>query len=114
MKSKTDNNMKGIFIDAKNREVFIVNTKGQLEDLYLILGVNMVEIGKYWENGDTLWVDEEGLINGTDFGFQLDGIDYLGNGLILGQNLENPELNDSAVTDIRSLKLKFFELVPAN
>ena len=106
--------MKGIFIDAKNRQVSPVTTKGQLEDLYLILGVNMVEIGKYWENGDTLWVDEEGLINGTDFGFQIDGIDFLGNGLILGTNRMNPEAHDSAVTELESLKLKFFELVPAN
>ena len=75
--------MKAIFIDAKNQQVSIIETKAQLEDKYLILDVNMVEIGKYYENGDTLWVDEEGLINGTDFGFQLDGIDYMGNGLIL-------------------------------
>jgi hypothetical protein len=105
--------MKGIFIDAKNRQVAYVNTKAQLEDLYLILGVNMVEIGKYWENGDTLWVDEEGLINGTDFGFQVQGLEFLGNGLILGTNRENPEANDSALTKIEDLKLKFFELVPA-
>jgi hypothetical protein len=104
--------MKGIFIDAKNRQVTYVNTKAQLEDLYLILGVNMVEIGKYWENGDTLWVDEEGLINGTDFGFQVQGLEFLGNGLILGTNRMNPEAHDSALTKIEDLKLKFFELVP--
>ena len=105
--------MKGIFIDAKNRQVTYVNTKAQLEDLYLILGVNMVEIGKYWENGDTLWVDEEGLINGTDYGFQLEGREFMGNGLIYGTNVENPELCDSAVTPLKDIKIKFFTLIPA-
>ena len=100
--------MKAIFIDAKNQQVSIVETKAQLEDKYLLLNVNMVEIGKYYPNGDTLWVDEEGLINGTDFGFQLDGIDYMGNGLILGTNRENPELDASAVTKLDDLQLKFF------
>jgi hypothetical protein len=102
--------MKAIFINAKEQTVSIVENKGQLEDLYNTLGVNMVEIGRFYENGDTLWVDEEGLINGTDFGFQLDGIDYMGNGLIYGTNRMNPELNDSAVTDMKKLKLKFFTL----
>jgi len=46
--------MKAIFIDAKNQQVSIIETKAQLEDKYLILDVNMVEIGKYYENGDTL------------------------------------------------------------
>lgn len=105
--------MVAIFIDAKNRQVSPVTTKGQLEDFYRIMNVEMVEIAEYWENGDTLWVDEEGLINGTDFGFEINGNRYLGNGMIYGTNRENPENNDSAVTKIDSLKIKFFELVPA-
>ncbi len=105
--------MKAIFIDAKNRKVSIVENKGQLEDKYLILNVNMVEIGRFFPNGDTLWVDEEGLINGTDYGFQLDGIEYMGNGLIYGTNRENPELEASAVTPLDKIKVKFFNLIPA-
>jgi hypothetical protein len=103
--------MVAIFIDAKNRQVSPVTTKGQLEDFYRIMNVEMVEIAEYWENGDTLWVDEEGLINGTNFGFEINGNQYLGNGMIYGTNRENPENNDSAVTKIDSLKIKFFELV---
>lgn len=95
--------MKAIFIDAKNRQVSIIENKGQLEDKYLILNVNMVEIARYWANGDTLWVDEEGLINGTNYGFILDGIEYMGNGLIYGTNRENPELCASAVTPLEKI-----------
>lgn len=105
--------MKAIFIDAKNQQVTHVDTKGQLEDFYRIMNVEMVQIAEYWKNGDTLWVDEEGLLNGTDFGFELNGNQYLGNGMIYGTNRENPEHNDSALTDIKDLKIKFFKLVPA-
>lgn len=105
--------MRAIFINAKEQTVSYVENKGQLEDLYLTLGVDMVEIGRYYPNGETLWVDEEGLINGTDFGFQLDGIDYVGNGLIYGTNRMNPELKDSALTDIKNIKVRFFNLIPA-
>jgi hypothetical protein len=105
--------MKAIFIDAKNRQVSIVENKGQLEDKYLTLNVNMVEIGRYYPNGDTLWVDEEGLINGTDYGFILDGIEFVGNGLIYGTNRENPELDASAVTPLERIKVEFFTLIPA-
>ena len=105
--------MKAIFIDAKNRKVSINENKGQLEDKYLILDVNMVQIGRYWDNGNTLWVDEEGLIIGTEYGFQLDGIEYMGNGLIYGTNRENPELDASAVTPLDKIKVTFFELIPA-
>lgn len=105
--------MKAIFIDAKNQTVSYVTNKGQLEDKYLVLGVNMVEIGRYYPNGDTLWVDEEGLINNTDFGFSLDGVEYMGNGLIYGTNRMNPELCDSAVTPIENIKVRFFKLIPA-
>ena len=31
--------MKAIFIDAQNQQVSIVNNRGQLEDMYLLLNV---------------------------------------------------------------------------
>lgn len=105
--------MRAIFIDARNQQVSYNDNKGQLEDFYRVMGVEVVEIAEYWNNGDTLWVDEEGLLNGTDFGFEINGHQYLGNGLIYGTNRENPEKNDSAVTKLDDLKVKFFKLVPA-
>ena len=102
--------MKAIFIDAENHKVSLVNNKGQLEDKYLLLKVNMVEIGKYYTNGDTLYVDEEGLINGTDFGFILDGKRFMGNGVIYGTDRMSPEDPADAVTPINDLKIKFFKV----
>ena len=106
--------MRAIFINAKEGTVSYVENKGRLEDLYSTLGVEMVEVAKYWENGDHLYVDEEGLINGTDFGFTLNSIDYVGNGLIYGMDLEDPGAEGSCVTRIEDLKVTFFKLVPTN
>jgi len=104
--------MKSIFIDAKNQQVSYVENKGQLEDLYRIMEVEMIQIAEHWKNGDTLYVDEEGLINGTNFGFEINGNQYVGNGLIYGLSLDDPGGNGSALTRIEDLKIKFFKLEP--
>lgn len=103
--------MRAIFINAKEQTVSYVENKGQLEDLYNTLGVEMVEIGKYWPNGDHLYVDEEGLINGTDWGFTLNSVDYVGNGLIYGMDLDHPGAEGSCVTRIEDIQVDFFKLV---
>lgn len=104
--------MRSIFIDAKNQQVTYVDNKGQLEDFYRIMNVEMIQIAEHWKNGDTLYVDEEGLINGTDFGFEINGNQYVGNGLIFGLDINSENGNGPALTDIKSLKIKFFKLVP--
>jgi len=108
--------MESIFINVHNLTVNRNDNKGQLEDLYRILKAEKVEIAKYWDNGDTLWVDENGLGNGLEpgthqsYGFEIDGESYMGNGLIYGTNRENPELKDSVATDVWELsrKIRFF------
>lgn len=102
--------MKAILIDAKNQQVRYVENKGQLEDMYQALGVEMIEIAKYYPNGDTLYVDEEGLINGTDFGFEINGLIFMGNGIIYGTNREDPNKEDSAVSKIEDFNISFFKL----
>lgn len=103
--------MEAIFIDAQNQQVTRVKNRGQLEEMYLLMKVDMIQVGRYYPNGDTLYVDEEGLINGTNYGFSLDGRDFLGNALLYGTNRENPELPDSAVTPLEKIKINFFKLV---
>lgn len=105
--------MRAIFINAKEQTVTYVDNKGQLEDLYNTMGVEMVEIGNRWDNGDYLYVDEEGLLNGTDFGFEIDGLQFVGNGLIYGTDLYNPGASGSAVSKIEDFKIRFFNLIPA-
>jgi hypothetical protein len=77
-------NKKAILIDAKTNSVTLVEV-GEYTDIYKHCGYETftcVGLG----NGETLYVDDEGLINGTDFGFTIEGYDgpLMGNGLILG------------------------------
>ena len=104
--------MKAILIDAKNQQVRYDDNKGQLEDLYRVMGVDMIEIAEHWKNGDTLYVDEEGLINGTDYGFEINGHQYVGNGLIYGLDVSSENGNGPVVSKVEDLQVKFFKLVP--
>lgn len=105
-------NMKAIFINAKEGKVTYVNNKGSLEEIYQTMNVEMIEIGCRWDNGDFLYVDEEGLLNGTDYGFEINGKYFVGNGLIYGTDIYNPGASGSAVSKIEDYKFKFFKLPP--
>ena len=80
---------KAILIDPKKGTVEYI-TVTDYRSIQHALGVDMftcVRLG----NGETLYVDDEGLINGTNFGFNIDhqfsemGV-LMGRGLILGTN----------------------------
>ena len=92
------NKMKAILINAKANTVRFVEV-GEYTDIYKHCGYETfttVSLG----GGETLYVDDEGLMNGTDFGFELEGYDHplMGNGLILGCNLNNGESVDTALS----------------
>lgn len=104
--------MKAILIDAKNKQVLPVKISGDLASMYLTLNVSMVEIG--WTDqrtGETLWVDEEGKINGTDYGFIIAGaLRIVGNGLILGSDVYG-ENKDTKINP-EDLDIQFIEINP--
>jgi hypothetical protein len=76
----------GILIDAKNNKFSYVEIK-HYTDLYMhgrFITFTSLSMGK----DDTLYVDDEGLINGTGYGFKFDGYStpLMGNGIVLGSN----------------------------
>jgi hypothetical protein len=101
--------MRAILIDAVNHTVTEIQHKGDLDGIYRSLNVEMIEVGHYdQETGDTMYVDEEGLINGTELGFTLFNREYMGSGIIFGSTPEGE--NASAVTDLKTIKPIFFKL----
>jgi hypothetical protein len=86
--------MKGILIDAKNRTTTMVNNAGDLSATYEAINADMVEIGWFdTKTGDTLWISENGRIDGTDFGFSLFGRVFYGNGIIFGSTIAGDNTN---------------------
>jgi len=61
-------------------------------DIFTTVGVNA--------EGDTLYVDDEGLINGTTAGFTYDGYDspLMGNAVLLGTNRNTGDSKDVTMT----------------
>jgi hypothetical protein len=88
--------MKGILIDAVNREVKEVEISG-LEDMqkavdgYITIGVDFGD--------DTLFVDDEGLLKGPEHFFVYEGAHqpFAGSGLILGTD-QDGESVDTTMT----------------
>lgn len=91
--------IKAILIDAKNREVRPVEfERGNLDEMYKLIGCDCFTIAPLnREDNESLFVDDEGLINGTeDFFFFSEAFQPLaGNGLIVGCDEEGESCDTS-------------------
>lgn len=112
--------MKAIFINSKEQSVHEIelstNQEARMAEMYDRLECRMFEIGQYFNNGDVLFVDEEGLLTATNESmfFSINNNQPLiGNGLILGDevDLDNGSytINDH-LTKIESLNIKFLNM----
>lgn len=93
----TNQTKKAILINAKQGTISQVEV-GEYTDIYKHCGFDLfttVSLG----NGETLYVDDEGLMNGTEYGFSIDGYaqPLMGNGLILGSTGDG-DSKDTAFT----------------
>jgi len=85
-KKKNSEGTKAIFLDAKDNTLSYVYIK-HYTDIYKHCKFGTfttVNIAK----GDVMYVDDEGLINGTDFGFDIEGYPapIMGNAIIMSTN----------------------------
>jgi hypothetical protein len=79
--------IKVIFINARKREIELVEIENRLEPLQnLVQGY--IECAFRLPNGDELFVNEEGLLKDFAFGFKIAGghQPFLGNGVVVGFN----------------------------
>lgn len=101
---------KAILIDAENRtvkEVIITNYR-DISTFGRFQHFDAVQIDR---RGNTVYVDDEGRINGTEYGFMIAGHSepLMGNGVILGTNLRTGESKDTdySVEKVRGM-VRFF------
>lgn len=93
--------MRVIVIDAKAREVREAEVDGKLESLQAIVGgwIELVRFSEY----DDLYVNEEGLINGTREFFLYEGFHPLaGSGVLIGNDCDGGQKStDLSVEEVR-------------
>lgn len=105
--------MKGILINALDRTVELVSNAGDLAALYDGIKCEMVEIADFNpETGDTVWVDEEGLLKDNTYGFVYKNKKLMGNGMIYGSNLNGDNVDVSITVEDVITELLFFRLEP--
>lgn len=79
--------MRAIIIDAKQRQIREIEVNGTLACLQAAVG-GLIEEAFMTGLPDVLFVNEEGLINGTKYGFILEGAmqPLIGDGIIIGHD----------------------------
>ena len=94
----TTNKKKAILINAQQGIISQVEV-GEYTDIYKHCGYETFTCVGLPQEKETLYVDDEGLINGTDFGFSIEGYQdpLFGNGLILGSR-SNGDSKDTDLT----------------
>ena len=93
--------MKAILIDARNNQIkqVEVDDKSFLTDCYKHIGCDMIEVAME-VNGNTIYVDEEGLCKELECAFVVKGghQPFAGNGLIVGYNAKKGKNVDCTLT----------------
>jgi hypothetical protein len=104
--------MRAIKIDAINQEVKEIDFEGNFQDIQREIDVDCFTVVPM-DNGDALYVDDEGLLNGTFMFMEIEIDGYVrflaGNGLILGTDDEGE--SSDALSEIPNVSfLNRFEL----
>jgi len=98
--------MKAILIDSINKEVKEVEIGKGIDEMYKFLNCEIFTIASYLPKNDAIFVDDEGLMNGTDTFFTYEGAHqpFAGNGLIMGSNSKGESVD--CKIDLNEVKKK--------
>lgn len=107
-----------LLIDAQNHTIRPVLV-GDYKDIQAHCKVDLFDCVVLNEDRETLYLDDEGLVNGTRYGFRLvvkqEGkevhkpLNIMGNGLILGCDDEGESVSTKLLPD--DLHIEWFEMV---
>jgi Domain of unknown function (DUF3846) len=99
--------MKAILIDSVNRSVKEVDYDGSLDSLRRFVKCECVTVAFYRDNGDAVFVDDEGLLKSPENFFELGEYPepLAGNALIVGtKNEDERDLDDEDDSDSTSCR----------
>ena len=101
--------MKAILINPEERIIRHVSYDGDYKSIYRLIRCTTFEAVYPFDNGDTLWIDEEGLLKESNFAFKIRADNpkfnqtIMGMGLILGTDAEGESIEcKSKLDDIKS------------
>ena len=95
--------MKAIHIDPFNKTVKEVDTHGNLEDIYNLLGCDTLDaVGIDEQN--VLYVDDCGLLKNNQRYFNINGKVLAGNGVVIGFDDEGDSVDTSLNADDLDIK----------
>ena len=103
--------MKAILIDSINKEVKEIEIGKGIEAMYEFLKCQYFTVGSYLDKQDAIFVDDEGLMNGTDVFFTYEGAHqpFAGNGLIMGCDDEGESVDCKiSFAEVKD-KVKFYD-----
>ena len=113
--SKKQKPTKGILIDAKNNKLSYVEINDHT-DISKHGGYNYFDV-VHLSGKDDIYVDDEGLINGTQYGFDVinprrfsQGL-YFGNGVVLGHNGQGESIDCSLTIEEVAKQIRCFQTV---
>ena len=99
--------MKAILIQPQQESVRHISYDGDSKSIYRILQCTTYEAIYPFDNGDTLWIDEEGLLKESNYAFNLKADNpkfnqtIMGSAMILGTDAEGESIEcKSKVLDI--------------
>lgn len=103
--------MKAILINAKTKEVKEIEIGKDYKEIYKHLECQYFTIGTYLDKQDAIFVDDEGLMNGTDEFFTFEGAHqpFAGNGLIMGSDDEGESTDCKIQIDEVKNKVAFYD-----
>lgn len=110
--------MKAILIDSYSREVREVEYNGLLEDIYALIKCSTIDVVRASPLGDTIYVDDCGLINGTTVGFTFRAgfntplLVLAGSGLVVSVNDEGEDCPPNIPLEAVIASVKFVKLNP--
>ena len=101
--------MKALFIDPTDETIRFLSYDGDYKSIYRILGCRTFEAVYPFDNGDTLWIDEEGLLKDSNFAFNIRADNpkfnqtIMGKALVLGTDAEGESVEcKTTLEDLKS------------
>ena len=103
--------MKAILIDSINKEVKEIEIGKGIDEMYKFLNCEIFTIASYLPKNDAIFVDDEGLMNGTDTFFTYEGAHqpFAGNGLIMGSNSKGESVDCKIDLNEVKKKVNFYD-----